>query len=809
MNIVIKELFGSDNILTLTEKLNYNFDQLILGGGGPEGPQGGTGTQGVAGPEGTRGSQWFGGTGATSTTNQPTDGIFRENDFKLDPNGTVDYYTNNAWDSTGIDLTGPAGPQGLAGNGAISLILGALDNNPDWASQAQFTPDYSQLATYLGQNFQNDTDDHEINGVGYINSGVDFIGIGRGNNSLVLGRYASLFKNAASGAIGGTYSPPAGNLTTDNFPENEYDVPMLIIGQNDYQDPTLTNVPFSNGLSIGLTKTHTTAEYDADFPYSGAEMDYNNFANLSISNRYFDFDITAFSMVSLKNTSGLSEFRLGSNVTRGDTTTVADISTKLDSIIYTQFNLNDSILIDLVDVGSFSNSLGFITKADYDYKENKKIFTSNNDLRKNISKSFISNDSYAFGDGNEIVLSNASSLKEQTVGTVSEIGKVVNTYSESNESDSNQNYFPFRLGQTVIDAGVNAGSTATGVVANINLTYQGFGYDQGIVSYSGIDNTNVAGANNIQSTSSALEAVIPNDTTLQSYLGYDILAPLDQQETSLSMTRLGVFPGMFRQEKLKDGSGNFDVAGDPNSDNRKNEFFDTSHKMLPTGSIDLYGTARLRQQGETNDGSQDGWVAVNKKDGIITFEEPNLVNAVPTYAVMTFSEHVSDKFSFFALSGKDLGFTGGNLASYDYKPGGTANCGAFIGKGSQELKDYYVCNGAVLADGRDIITTGPYSKMEGMNVQTANILIEDGAVGTGSTVIYNENSSFEGYGGQTQNTYMVSPTKTLGTFGADICNTTTYGDVRFGYSVLAPSAADSGFRIVLPNYFGRVAKYVQ
>jgi len=815
MNIVIKELYGSDNILTLTEKINQNFDQILLSSGGPIGPQGPSGAQGVAGPEGIRGSQWFGATGASGTINIPTDGVFRENDFRLEINGDVEYF-DSGWVSLGINIAGPTGPAGPEGDGSISILSGLNQSNGTFGNQ--FTPQYTQLGNYLGKNFPNDKDDYDLGSVGYVNAGMDFVALGRGNNSLVLGRYATLFRNSATSAIGGTFSPPTGNLTMDKFPTSESNVPMFIISQNDYKNPS-ANSSFTNGIAIGLTKTHETAQYNANSSeYASKDMDYNDFANLSIQNRFFDFRLGAKGMITLDSVSGISNFRLGTRSARALNTSVQDVSTKLESQIYTEFKFNDSFVVNLSS-GITSYGLGVIIRDEYKYNENKKIYTSNNDLRSNVSKSFISNNAYGFGDSNEIVLLNKTLLSTTTTGSSTDKGRVVNTYTDSINFDSNSQRFPFRIGQTVLNAkfiqGPNSQPTFPFSQSNLNVSYQGFGYDQALVYYSGVDgvNTSTDSINSESQQAGSLSGTIPNDNGLQTFLGYDILAPLNNQSGSRSMSRMGLFPGLFRQEK--DNSGNYDTAGDPNKTNRKDKFFDVSHKMLPTGSMDLYGTVRLRQQEETNDGNQDGYVAINKKNGIITFEEPNLINAVPTFAVMSFPELASDKFSFFVTSGKPLGFTAIGATTTDWLPGGTASCGAFIGKGSNELKDYYICNGAVLADERDIISTGPFSKMKGMNVETtSSFILENGTVTTGGSVIYTINNNFSGINSETQNTFTVNSTtgaptsEKLGDFASSRANLIPRSDPKWGYSVLAPSVADSGFRIVLPNYFGKVAKMV-
>lgn len=72
-NIVIKEILASDTVSDLVDKVNFNFDQLLLNGGGPAGPIGIIGTQGPIGP---RGVVWFTSgdlynTSLTTTPNPP------------------------------------------------------------------------------------------------------------------------------------------------------------------------------------------------------------------------------------------------------------------------------------------------------------------------------------------------------------------------------------------------------------------------------------------------------------------------------------------------------------------------------------------------------------------------------------------------------------------------------------------------------------------------------------------------------------------------------------------------------------------
>ena len=56
MSINIKEIFQSDNLSTSQDKINYNFDQILANGGGPQGLKGNKGTTGAIGSIGTKGS---------------------------------------------------------------------------------------------------------------------------------------------------------------------------------------------------------------------------------------------------------------------------------------------------------------------------------------------------------------------------------------------------------------------------------------------------------------------------------------------------------------------------------------------------------------------------------------------------------------------------------------------------------------------------------------------------------------------------------------------------------------------------------
>ena len=119
MPITIQEIIASDTISQLVDKTNFNFDQLLLNGGGPAGPAGPAGPTGPTGGRGEKGSTWYEDTsstlpGTTPNASFPT-ATPLEADYYLQLNGQVWEYTGLAWSSTTINLTGPTGPAGAAG----------------------------------------------------------------------------------------------------------------------------------------------------------------------------------------------------------------------------------------------------------------------------------------------------------------------------------------------------------------------------------------------------------------------------------------------------------------------------------------------------------------------------------------------------------------------------------------------------------------------------------------------------------------------------------------------------------------------
>jgi hypothetical protein len=126
MPITIQEIIASDTISQLVDKTNFNFDQLLLNGGGPSGPIGPKGPTGPAGGRGPKGSTWY--TGTVDPTTITVAPILLDGDYYLQDSNSIpplasdgdvwEYIVSGvtgAWSVTTVNLSGPTGPQGAAG----------------------------------------------------------------------------------------------------------------------------------------------------------------------------------------------------------------------------------------------------------------------------------------------------------------------------------------------------------------------------------------------------------------------------------------------------------------------------------------------------------------------------------------------------------------------------------------------------------------------------------------------------------------------------------------------------------------------
>jgi microcystin-dependent protein len=116
MPIVIQDLLASDTISQAVDKINFNFDQLILNGGGPAGPLGPAGPTGPPGGRGIKGATWYKDS-AVSPGTDPNNLIIlgiNDDDYFLQSNGQVWQYNGTVWVQSVINLLGPQGIPGAA-----------------------------------------------------------------------------------------------------------------------------------------------------------------------------------------------------------------------------------------------------------------------------------------------------------------------------------------------------------------------------------------------------------------------------------------------------------------------------------------------------------------------------------------------------------------------------------------------------------------------------------------------------------------------------------------------------------------------
>lgn len=112
MAITIQDLIASDTISQAVDKINFNFDQLLLNGGGPLGPSGPQGAPGPIGGRGERGSDWYDGTVNPNTI--IVSPSLLAGDYYLQSDGQVWEYNGTTWFITPVNLTGPTGTPGTS-----------------------------------------------------------------------------------------------------------------------------------------------------------------------------------------------------------------------------------------------------------------------------------------------------------------------------------------------------------------------------------------------------------------------------------------------------------------------------------------------------------------------------------------------------------------------------------------------------------------------------------------------------------------------------------------------------------------------
>lgn len=851
-NIVIRELLGSDNITTLTEKINFNFDQLLVGGGGPVGPQGVTGPTGPVGPKGDIGTIWLAG----DINDSGLISSLRNGDLILDLDGKV--YTKNGLvlDYTDVDLKGPQGEKGDNGDGYFNIIKG-FDSTGKWK------PVTSQLSNFISS----------IDGLGVDKDGineVDFAMLGRGDNSLLLANYKQIFEETAPGNW---------DIQSSSWFSSVNEIPRLFILQENNQD---------NAISINKLLLRKVGEIN---PAVTEEVDNvnNELVNLSnldywmitengtctISGNFVTLEVDKIIVkiggVYVVNVNYTNNFSINNGTDIFvDYGTVSVNSGNLDTpntSFYIKNKGLDNIILDNTIINSSDEIVGsslrltreqslaseltstYAVKVNSDSKNtiittkggNNLIIASEGSGISPSSNLFVSNKSFgqpfgASGSGdtsfysfnlfesrkvsennytaynnssNELILMNYLHKKDlfDNIDIKNNPANVFSSYMFSDPifKNSNSNTFPFRLGQSIL--GLKSYSDQKNETAgqniNINLGYLGLG-SPSFVFYTSDEENGGPQLNYINNTdNSSHKALMPlSDDADKNILGYDVRGYISSPLHKISRAILHPYDGVNINE-LSSTIGQ--------------DIFDLSHRLLPSGSLDLFGTLRIREQQETDNGEKDGYVAINKKDGIVAWEHSSEVNAVPPGSIIMFSEVSGDKFSFFAKSKKIFGATGPGTPQ-DHILGYTGSFATFIGQGSDELKDYWICNGAVLADERDILITGPYNK-ETFNgtigIDSNGEIRSTLGIENVSILEYESNSKFSSATNESwvENQWTLGNGEPLVSGLLSLLNTTKDIQIEqwfesYGYSLPGPRILESKFRLVLPNYFGKFPKMV-
>lgn len=239
MPISIQEIFYSDTIAEQLEKINYNFDQIVLSGGGPIGPTGPQGPIGPGGPAGRRGENiyWDDGTGIGSA---PLTGLIIGDQFVL-ANGDVYEWDGVSWVLTGTNIKGPTGATGPAGSSVdIKRWVGGF--NSTFGVTTSWYPQIPEALSPSGD--------------------IDYITLRQGGlDNLYLGDADSAY------GLGG----PGSNSGIESFPNKNNSAKLWVI-QNQLVGGG------KNGITIGAIGAKRSADA------SSTVANYSQFANIFLDN---------------------------------------------------------------------------------------------------------------------------------------------------------------------------------------------------------------------------------------------------------------------------------------------------------------------------------------------------------------------------------------------------------------------------------------------------------------------------------------------------------------------------------------------
>jgi hypothetical protein len=154
MKLNTKQIFQDDPKNDVINKVNYNFDQILSFGVGPDGHMGPKGATGMFGPAGKKGATGLSGPRGNkwdSGENQPYESV--EYDLWIKDSGDLDFYSaTGSWNFTGFNFynslyfklyNGIEGPAGVTDK----YVIGFKDTLPGLASDYSFVVGDSSLST--------------------------------------------------------------------------------------------------------------------------------------------------------------------------------------------------------------------------------------------------------------------------------------------------------------------------------------------------------------------------------------------------------------------------------------------------------------------------------------------------------------------------------------------------------------------------------------------------------------------------------------------------------------------------------------
>lgn len=262
MSIIIKDLVSSDivgasgSFMDLIDKLNFNFDQIIINGGGPIGLPGPKGDIGYPGPAGGRGNFWF--AGLTAPSHGDNGEHLIDGDKFIGIDGFIKNYNGSIWALTAVNLMGATGKTGATGDNGYSGGYEVYQGYPNLGYNIVLNVGDALGSTGL---------------TGQSGSYPNFITTTNYKNTVLIGDHtwsANRFKNFGAIYSGGNYFGVGAGIS----------VPKLVLVQETVEAASNFLMSFgAYNLTSGAT---SNASYG--FDVGGGTADFLDFVNVGFKN---------------------------------------------------------------------------------------------------------------------------------------------------------------------------------------------------------------------------------------------------------------------------------------------------------------------------------------------------------------------------------------------------------------------------------------------------------------------------------------------------------------------------------------------